>query len=63
MLNPVMVSDKTKKQLRAYKHENEDKIIDFSKENRRFASWDKTIQYLLFQVAKKDIVENNKRLK
>jgi hypothetical protein len=46
-MNPIMVSDKTKQMLKAYKHENEEDIIKFSKEDRKFASWDKTLQFLL----------------
>jgi len=49
-MNPIMVSDKTKQMLKMYKHENEDNIIKFSKENRKFASWDKTLQFLLHRV-------------
>jgi hypothetical protein len=46
-MNPVMLSDETKKMLSDFKHKHEAEIVAFSKEKRKFVSWDKTIQYIL----------------
>jgi len=51
-VNPVMLSDKTKKLLSDFRHENESVIIDYfnavpNSKHRNFASWDKTIQFMI----------------
>jgi hypothetical protein len=45
-MNPVMLSEGTKKLLSDFRHEYEEEIICASKGKRKFASWDKTIQFM-----------------
>jgi hypothetical protein len=52
-MNPVMLSDETKKMLSDFKHKYEEQIVAFSKDKRKFASWDKTIQYILYKGGEK----------
>lgn len=47
-MNPVMLSEETRKILSDFRHKYEKDIISHSKDKRKFASWDKTIQYIFW---------------